>query len=577
MAQKSGFFNSFKNGTVYAPKYNANDFSDNLAAIISTGVRRSGDNDLYVQAAGGMALTVGVGRAWIKGRWYFNDSQYTGFVVPTAPTGDRGRVDRVILRLTINGATQNITLAYLTGTAALTPTAPALTRDETVYEIALADISVNPNATQITQSDIYDRRPHNEVCGWVTSPVGYDDYFANFDTEFETWFEDKKDTLSSVTLFKRYHQRITTEAETSTVTFNIAQYDPSGVDIIDVYVNGILEVQDSDYTLSGSVITFENPKIAGTEIDVYVYKSIDGTGLGSVSDEVAELQQEMSTIKNIGEYIYICNGYDDNVKISELAEAFFANSTIAADAQLTLNIYGTMGINAPYSGTGASTSRYRWFSVGASAASNRRITLDFLNASAINMTGTGENHYICFYGGNLTIKNAVIVARQRGSATAGSVQVFVNNNGEAVKAENCKFDVSAYLDSYIAGKGTFTDCMGSVTNSRSNSYCFCLNSGLLRVNGGTYAGYTGLSDKYSGVFGEVSAKTGTASLVAMAVNCPTKAKASHYQTNAARFATTTTYGVLFGTITTLSVATAIGGGVTVQATVPTSNPEELTI
>lgn len=575
MAQSSGFFNALLNNGQYDRKYNADDYSDNLAAIIGTGVRRSGNNDLYVQAAGGMALSINIGRAWIEGKWYKNDTVFTGFTVPTAPTGDRGRVDRIVLRLNKNVEARLIELVYLTGEAGQSPSAPALTRTEAIYEIALADIAVNPNVTQITQSDIYDRRSHTDVCGWVTSPVGYDEFFTNLDNEFYSWFGDVKDTLASVTLFKKYEQHYTPEAEISTVEITIPQYDPSGVDILEVYVNGIREFENCDFTLNNKIITFNNSKIGGTDIHIVVYKSIDGTGLGSVSDEITELQNQMSTIKNIGDYLYICNGYDDNVKISQLAEAFLADEDLPADAQITLNIYGTVGINAPYNGAGTSLSRYRWFSVGtASASSKRRITLDFLNASPINMVGTGENHYICFFGGNLTVKNAVIIARQRGSTTAGSVEVFVNTAGESVLADHCKIDVSAYFDSCIASKGTFRDCDGTVTNSRSNSYCFPANNGLIRVFGGNYTAYTGLSSNFSGVFGEVSGKTNVATVFAMGVNCPTQAKASHYQTNAAKFTTTSTYG-LIALITALPVSLASNGKVTLLYNSTTSHPEEI--
>lgn len=575
MAQSSGFFNALLNNGQYDRKYNADDYSDNLAAIIGTGVRRSGDNDLYVSAAGGMALSVAIGRAWIDGKWYKNDTVFTGFTVPTAPTGDRGRVDRVVLRLNKNVEARMIELAYLTGSAAVSPTAPALTRTEAIYEIALADITVRPNVTEITQSDIYDRRPHSDVCGWITSPVGYDEYFTNLDNEFYEWFGNVKDNLASVTLFKKYEQHITTDSETNVVEITIPQYDPTGVDIVEVYVNGMREFENCDFTLNNKIINFINSKIGGTDIHIVVYKSIDGTGLGSVSDEITELQNQMATIKNIGEYLYICNGVDDNVKISQLAEAFFADETLPEYAQMTLNVYGTLGVTAPYNGSGTSISRYRWFSVGSSSASSkRRITIDFLNASPINLIGTGENHYICFFGGNLTVKNAVIIARQRGSTTAGSVQVFVNTAGESVLADHCKFDVSAYFDSFISGRGTFRDCDGTVTNSRSDSYCFALNNGLVRVFGGNYTAYTGLSSNYSGVFGEVSGKTSIATIFAMGVNCPTVAKASHYQTHSARFTTTNSYGLL-ATISALPVSLASGGKVTSMYNSGTSHPEEI--
>lgn len=573
MAQTSGFFNALLNNGQYDRKYNADDYSDNLAAIIGTGVRRSGDNDLYVSAAGGMALSVNIGRAWIDGKWYKNDTVFTGFTVPTAPTGDRGRVDRVVLRLNKNIEARMIELVYLTGTAAQSPSAPALTRTEAIYEIALADIAVRPNVTTVTQSDIYDRRPHSDVCGWITSPVGYDEYFTNLDNEFYEWFGNVKDNLASVTLFKKYEQHITTDSETNVVEITIPQYDSTGVDIVEVYVNGMREFEGCDFMLNNKIINFVNSKIGGTDIHIVVYKSIDGTGLGSVSDEITALQNQMSTIKNIGDYLYICNGFDDNVKLSELAQAFFEDTSLPSDAQMTINIYGEIGVSVPVVGSGTSISRYRWFNVGTASASNkRRITLDFLNASPINMVGTGENHYICFFGGNLTVKNAVIIARQRGSTTSGSVQVFVNTAGTAVLCENCRFDVSAYFDSFIASKGTFNDCNGTVTNSRSHSYCFALNSGLLRINGGTYAAYTGISSNYSGVVGEVSGKAATATVIAMSVNCPEVAKASHYQTNSVRITSETSHGLL-SLIHTLPMMTS--KNISVLFGSLTNHPEEL--
>ena len=527
MAQSSGFFNALLKDGQYDRKYNADDYSDNLAAIIGTGVRRSGDNDLYVQVAGGMALTVNIGRAWIDGKWFKNDTAFTGFTVPTAPTGDRGRVDRVVLRLNRNVEARMIELAYLTGAAAQSPSAPALTRSDGIYEIALADIAVRPNVTTITQSDIYDRRADSEVCGWITSPIGYDDYFKNLEAEFQAWFGDVKDTLASVTLFKEYHWRTTTEAETSVVTFNIPQYDPSGVDILKVYVNGMLEIKGDDYTVSGSVISFVNSKISGTDIDVFVYKSIDGTGLGSVSDEITELQNQMATIKNIGEYLYICNGYDDNVKISDLVQEFLASDTDYD--QMTINIYGKFGANAPYAGLGTSVSRYRWLSVGGAGTTKKKVVLDFLNCSKIQFDCKSGYYYIGFYGAGVNIKNANVEA-QCNHATGGFVMFSATNT--AIYAENCRFFVTGYSGCNIAQTGTFTNCKATVFNTNGDSYVFNVSTnGLLRVNGGEYYAYTGSSSAAAAVVYTASSAL-SAVAITQGMSCPTAAQAARYQKHA---------------------------------------------
>lgn len=567
MAQSSGFFNAFKNGNVYAPKYNANDFSNNLAAIISTGVRRSGDNDLRVTAADGLALNVAVGRAWINGRWYFNDAVFTDFSVPTAPVGDRARIDRIALRLTIDAGTQEIKLVYLEGTPAETPAAPTLTRNEgSIYEIALADIYVAPLTTTIRQENITDQRGNKDVCGWVTSPVGYDEYFAALDAEFEDWFNARKNNLAVQTLFKEYHDRVVTANLTSTAQFNIPQYDPTGVDILQVYINGNRAVETAEYTVSGSIITFTTQKIAGTVIDVFCYKSIDGTGLGSVADDVAELQEQMATVKNIGEYIYICNGYDDNVKLSDIAQNFLNGGT--DNNQMIISVYGTFGANAPYAGSGLTTSRYRWFSLGAAGSTSRKITFDFACCSQITLNCQAGNHYLGFYGQSVNIKNANVVANCR--FTDSTFQMFSSTSGNII-AEDCRFWISGYTGCYIAQTGTFTNCRAEVTNSRADSFCFNVSTnGLLRVNGGEYYAYTGLSASAAAViYIESSAMNATA--ISYAMNCPTVTKELHYQKNA--ILCNNGYGGFSETITALTVTKATNQNV--RGTIPLSKPDRM--
>ena len=564
MAQSSGFFNALLTNGQYDRKYNADDYSDNLAAIIGTGVRRSGDNDLYVQAAGGMALTVNIGRAWIAGKWYKNDTVFTGFTVPTAPTGDRGRVDRIVLRLNKNIESRMIELVYLTGTAAQTPAAPALTRTDSIYEIAIADIAVRPNVTTVTQSDIYDRRSHSDVCGWVTSPIGYDEYFANLDAEFESWFGNVKDELSSVTLFKKYHWRTTTESEVVTVTFNIPQYDPTGVDILEIYINGLLAIDEVDYTTSGSVITFTDSKIVGTDIDVFVYKSIDGTGLGSVSDEITELQNQMATIKNIGEYIYICNGYDDNVKLSEIAQDFLSQDTDYD--QMTINIYGTFGANAPYTGIGSSVSRYRWLSVGGAGTTKKKVILDFLNCSKITFNCLSGYYYIGFYGAGVNIKNANVEA-QCNHATGGFVMFSATNT--AIYAENCRFFVTGYSGCHISQTGTFTNCKANVFNTNGDSFCFNVSTnGLLRIFGGEYYAYTGLSSANASVV-YIATAASSAVAITQGMSCPTVAETARYQKNAVLC--DAGFGAFNDTVTLLTVKGSSGQNI--RGTYAVSKPD----
>lgn len=566
MGQRSGFFNALKSSTGYDRKYNANDYSENLAAIISNGVRRSGDNELRVTAAGGMALNVSVGRAWIEGHWYINDTVFTEFSVPTAPTGDRGRVDRIVLRLNVNIEGRLIELVYLTGTASTSPTAPALTRADGIYEIALADINVGAAVTSITQENIVDQRANTEVCGWITSPIGYQDYFANLDAEFNEWFVGVKNTLSSATLFKEYVWDKTTENEVSDLVFDIPQYDPTGVDIINVYANGIRLTKTVDYTLNGNIITFTTPKIAGTDISVVVYKSIDGTGLKTVNDEITELQNQMSTVKNIGDYIYICNGVDDNVKLSEIAQNFLSDDT--SYDQMVISVYGTFGVTAPYAGSGTSVSRFRWFSLGGAGSTNKKIVFDFEGCSQITLNCESGKYYIGFYGLGVTIKNANIVVNHKN--TEGTFQMFSASQGY-IAAENCRFRIDAYQGSYIASTGTFTNCKATVTNAQGHSYCFMLNSNsLLRIDNGEYLAYTG-NNSYNAavIYSDSSANDGV--VITNAMNCPTVAKTSNYQKNAVLCGSG--YGAFNDTITALTISKATNQNL--RGSIPVSKPDRM--
>lgn len=520
MAERSGFFNALYTNGDYDRKYNANDYCDNLAVVIGNGVLRSDADDLRVTASG-MACTVGAGRAWINGHFYYNDAPLA-FTAVSAPAGG-SRWDRIVLRLDTSLAARSIALRYVQGVAGNNPEKPAPVREGNVYELVLADIYVGTNATSVT---ITDTRSDASVCGWVYSTAGDGSFFTTLDNDFTEWFGKTKDTLASVTLFKRYKWFAALDAAAQVVPFSIPQFDEETT-FIEVYVNGVLDVEGVDYTRSGNIITFTNQLVAGTEITVYAFKSIDGTGILSVSDEITQLQNQMAAVYTTGDYEYICNGVDDNVKLSEIAQAWLNGGTDYSSK--TIRVYGTFGAQAPYSGDGDFLLPYEWLDVGGYKTYSRRIIFDFSCCSQLTFpVSAGSVNYL-FYGKNAHIIGADVYAYQKGTDTI--IIGFSSTDGE-VYAENCRFWITGYSTCKVACTGTFENCRASVANSTGRSVCFeTLAGSLLRVNGGEYMAYTGSASAISAVVGHISTATKATSIL-NGVNAPTVARDGYYQTHA---------------------------------------------
>lgn len=512
MAQNSGFFNAVLSGGAYDRKYNADSYTNNLAVIISDGVLRSADDDLK-PTANGMEINIGIGRAWIRGRWYQNDTDYN-LVVPT-PSPAYARKDRVFLRLDSSVAVRSITLHYAEGTPAPNPVPPAPMNTETVKDLILCEVDVPISANAVT---ITDTRADPAKCGWVYSVKGDDAFFKSLDSSFMDWFTEKKETLSSVTLFKQYVWRGQTEtAGQKVVIFDIPQYDPTGVDIIQVYTNGILEVEGVDYLLSDSAITFVNGRTAGQEVIVVCYKSIDGTGLGSVADKVDEIERSVATLGDISDYNYICNGANDNVVLSEMVKTF-ANGENDGKT-MTIHIYGTFGCSTPVSGSGTLDDRYNWINCGGDVYTNRKVILDFDNCSEINLDCGTNTHNAIFYGYNCHVKNFRINATETG--TAGSIVAIIGTGGRCV-FERCRISISAVANSYIAQRGEFNECRLTVKCAIGNAWVFNAASySFMKVNGGEYYAYSPAGSTSSVFY--VASGLSSAVIIANGASCPTVA------------------------------------------------------
>lgn len=548
MALRSGFYNAMNVGGVYDRRYNADDYKNVFAAFIKDGVRRSGGDDLRVTASG-LVPSVKLGYAVCGGRWVHLDADFKMDAI-TPPVGDYSRIDAVVLRVDANENTRAASIVYRTGTPASSPQAPTKDTSTNITELILAHIRVAPSASAVT---VTDTRPNANLCGWITTPVGYDDYFASLDSQFDTWFQNVRSTLASVTLFKQYKWRTVLTGAAKDVTFSIPQYSAGGVDIIQVYVNGLLETEGIDYTLSGSTITFitagggNGSKVAGTEIVVLCYKSIDGEGLGSVSDEITTLQNQVAKLSDTDEYVYICNGKTDNVELSKIAAAWLSGGTDYSSK--VIRVYGTFGATAPYSGSGTASAPYNWIQAGTGGASNRRITFDFTGCSQMNIVCTANTYNVVFFGLNVDILGANVVATGEADIT-----MFSRAAATVAHARDCRFWITANTG-YIARGGTFKNCRCSLTTNDGDAFCFnVMSGGLLRLFGGEYYAYAATGGQSAVVY----INSGQANAVCMTygINCPTNARSGYVQTHAVNVLTNSAKCSFTDTVTTLEIAAA---------------------
>lgn len=174
--------------------YDADDFMRFFAAFLKTGVVMSFKDGLRVRSAqNGMNIQVGGGSAVIEGGSYLNDENIAIQVNVASSVQDR--VDSVVLRMDKNA--RDTYLYYK-------PSDTTVVRNDILFELQLATISVKMNAAQITDADITDMRSDPTVCGWSTPFDNinvdgivdqYKGIFAQADVEFQAWFQNLKNQL----------------------------------------------------------------------------------------------------------------------------------------------------------------------------------------------------------------------------------------------------------------------------------------------------------------------------------------------------------------------------------------------
>lgn len=174
--------------------YDASDFMRFFAAFLKTGVVMSFKDGLRVRSAqNGMNIQVGAGSAVIDGGSYMNNE--TIAIQINVASSAQDRTDSVVLRMDKNA--RDTYLYYK-------PSDTTVVRNDIIFELQLAKISVKMNAARITDADITDMRSDPTVCGWSTPFDNinvdgivdqYKEIFEQADVDFQAWFQNLKDQL----------------------------------------------------------------------------------------------------------------------------------------------------------------------------------------------------------------------------------------------------------------------------------------------------------------------------------------------------------------------------------------------
>lgn len=165
--------------------YNAKIFRDFFAKFLSNGVyyghyKNYGENSMKVVLDSGLTIKVKKGSGNINGADFELESD-TLIVLDRPVSGSRK--DRVVVKVDDTLAVRETQLYVKQGNGT---TPAALQRDNNIYEICIAEITVK-SSSNLTAADIVDKRLDSDLCGIVSSLIDIDgeELYQNFQNYIE--------------------------------------------------------------------------------------------------------------------------------------------------------------------------------------------------------------------------------------------------------------------------------------------------------------------------------------------------------------------------------------------------------
>lgn len=271
-----GFFNSVNGDR----RYNADQLGNYFKGLITNGVFEKVGKSLKVTSNNDMSINIGSGKAYINEKWIENDKT-VNYSIDSSDSA-YARIDTVVIRLDYTART--ISIKILKGTASPTPTAISITRNSSIYDLKLAEVKVNANATKITTSDISDYRLDTRVCGFVTGVI------KQVDTSdlFLQMQEDYKAVRNSIVKDLNVNTQVLTSMETriangTFVDFFVGKNYSPGDSLIVMNEKTSHIYGTSEYTITQNgnnyYLNFKEQPDNGAKINIILVKSyVGGTG-----------------------------------------------------------------------------------------------------------------------------------------------------------------------------------------------------------------------------------------------------------------------------------------------------------
>lgn len=192
MAFSYGFYNSLNGDR----KYDSEDISRMFDGILMDGIVGAVGSTFAVNASSGTIVTVASGRAWFNHTWTYNDApmQIDCKVAPVLID----RYDAIVLEINASSDVRKNSIKVIAGTEATSPTKPTMESSEFVHQYPLAYILRKAGESAISQGNIENMVGTSEcpLCTGVLKTMTTDQILAQWDAQFNTWFESAKGTLS---------------------------------------------------------------------------------------------------------------------------------------------------------------------------------------------------------------------------------------------------------------------------------------------------------------------------------------------------------------------------------------------